>query len=131
MGWGTLIYISAMCNIDTELYEACSLDGGGLLRQTFTVTLPGIMNIICLQLILDVSNIMRDNYEQILAMTNGQVSGTIQETVDVVGRIAYAAMFKGNYGSATAIGLIQGVIGSLLVLVTNQIVKKTDNEGII
>lgn len=131
MGWGTLIYISAMCNIDTELYEACSLDGGGLLRQTFTVTLPGIMNIICLQLILDVSNIMRDNYEQILAMTNGQVTGTIQETVDVVGRIAYTAMFKGNYGSATAIGLIQGVIGSLLVLITNQIVKKTDNEGII
>ncbi len=131
MGWGTLIYISAMCNIDTELYEACSLDGGGLLRQTFTVTLPGIMNIICLQLILDVSNIMRDNYEQILAMTNGQVTGVIQETVDVVGRIAYTSLSKGNYGSATAIGLIQGVIGSVLVLVTNQIVKKTDNEGII
>ena len=131
MGWSTLIYISAMCNIDNELYEACSLDGGGKLRQVFTVTLPGIMNIICLQLILDVSNIMRDNYEQILAMTNGQMSGTIQETVDVVGRIAYTALNKGNFGSATAIGLIQGLIGSGLVLITNKIVKKTENEGII
>ncbi|MBR1867609.1 MAG: sugar ABC transporter permease [Clostridia bacterium] len=131
MGWGTLIYISAMCNIDGELYEACSLDGGGTLRQLWTVTLPGIMNIICLQLILDVSNIMRDNYEQILAMTNGQVTGPIQETVDVVGRISYTALSKGNFGSATAIGLIQGVIGSILVLITNKIVKKTENEGII
>lgn len=131
MGWSTLIYISAMCNIDGELYEACALDGGGKLRQVFTVTLPGIMNIICLQLILDVSNIMRDNYEQILAMTNGQVTGALQETVDVVGRIAYTALNKGNFGSATAIGLIQGVIGSGLVLITNKIVKKTENEGII
>lgn len=131
MGWSTLIYISAMCNIDSELYEACSLDGGGLLRQVFTVTIPGIMNIICLQLILDVSNIMRDNYEQILAMTNGQVTGAIQESVDVVGRISYTALNKGNFGSATAIGLIQGVIGSILVLITNRIVKKTENEGII
>ena len=131
MGWSTLIYISAMCNIDSELYEACSLDGGGLMRQVFTVTIPGIMNIICLQLILDVSNIMRDNYEQILAMTNGQVTGVIQDTVDVVGRISYTALSKGNFGSATAIGLIQGVIGSILVLITNRIVKKTENEGII
>ncbi len=131
MGWSTLIYISAMCNIDSELYEACSLDGGGLMRQVFTVTIPGIMNIICLQLILDVSNIMRDNYEQILAMTNGQVTGAIQDTVDVVGRISYTALSKGNFGSATAIGLIQGVIGSILVLITNKIVKKTENEGII
>ena len=131
MGWSTLIYISAMCNIDNELYEACSLDGGGMMRQVFTVTLPGIMNIICLQLILDVSNIMRDNYEQILAMTNNQVTGAIQETVDVVGRISFTALSKGNFGSATAIGLIQGVIGSILVLITNKIVKKTENEGII
>jgi len=131
MGWGTLIYISAMCNIDAELYEACSLDGGGMFRQAFTVTLPGIMNIICLQLILDVSNIMRDNYEQVYAMTNGKLSGTIKETADVIGRVAHTAMSEQNFASATALGLVQGVIGSLLVLITNKVVKKTDNEGII
>lgn len=134
MGWSTLIYISAMCTIDSELYEACALDGGGKLRQVFTVTLPGIMNTICLQLILDVSNIMRDNYEQILAMTNGKVAIGGQEikiTTDVVGRISASALTSGIFGSATAIGLIQGVIGSALVLVTNKIVKKTENEGII
>ena len=88
------------------------------------------MSIIALQLILDVSNIMRDNYDQIYALTNGSVMGPLQETVDVVGRIALTSLRDGNFGSATAIGLIQGVIGLILVVLANSIAKKSDNEGI-
>ena len=79
---------------------------------------------------VDTANIMRDNYDQIFAMINGQTIGPIQETVDVVGRISFTSLRNGNFGSATAIGLIQGVIGCALVILTNSIVKKTDNEGI-
>ena len=130
MGWSAIIYIAAMCSIDPEQYEAARIDGCGPIRQAFTVTLPGIMGVVCLQLILDTANIMRDNYDQIFAMINGQTIGTIQETVDVVGRISYTSLRDGNFGSATAIGLIQGAIGCALVVITNKIVKKTDNEGI-
>ena len=130
MGWSAIIYIAAMCSIDPEQYEAARIDGCGPIRQAFTVTLPGIMGVVCLQLILDTANIMRDNYDQIFAMINGQTIGTIQETVDVVGRISFTSLRDGNFGSATAIGLIQGVIGCGLVILTNSIVKKTDNEGI-
>lgn len=131
MGWSAIIYIAAMCSIDPEQYEAARIDGCGPLRQAFTVTLPGIMGVVCLQLILDTANIMRDNYDQIYAMINGQVDGAIQQTVDVVGRISFTSLRNGNFGSATAIGLIQGVIGTALVLLTNKIVKKTGNEGIV
>ena len=130
MGWSAIIYIAAMCSIDPEQYEAARIDGCGPIRQAFTVTLPGIMGVVCLQLILDTANIMRDNYDQIFAMINGQTIGPIQETVDVVGRISFTSLRHGNFGSATAIGLIQGVIGCALVILTNSIVKKTDNEGI-
>lgn len=130
MGWAAIIYIAAMCQIDPEQYEAARIDGCGPLRQALTVTIPGIMGVICLQLILDTANIMRDNYDQILAMINGQTIGIIQQTTDVVGRISYTSLRDGNFGSATAIGLIQGVIGTALVVLTNKIVKKTDNEGI-
>lgn len=130
MGWGTLIYISAMCNIDEELYEACALDGGGALRKMITVTLPGIMPMICMQLILDSSSIMKDNYEQILALTNGATG--LKDRLEVIGQVSYDALRSGSgFGSATAIGMIQGVIGLILVFVTNKIVKKTDNPGII
>lgn len=130
MGWGTLIYISAMCNIDNELYEASALEGCGAIRQMFTVTIPGIMPVICLQLILDIANLMKDNYEQILALINGSTG--LKDTTEVIGQISYDALRNSSgYGSAVAFGLIQGVIGLILVFVSNKIVKKTDNEGII
>lgn len=130
MGWSAIIYIAGMCKIDIEQYEAAKIDGCGPVRQALSVTIPGIMSIIALQMILDVANIMRDNYDQIYAMTNGSVMGPLQETVDVVGRIALTSLRDGNFGSATAIGLIQGVIGFILVLLANHIVRKSDNEGI-
>ncbi len=130
MGWGTLIYIAAMCNIDNELYEASALDGCGKLKQMFTVTLPGIMPMICLQLILDASGLLKDNYEQILALLNGSTS--VKETTEVIGQVTFDALRSGKgFGSATAMGMIQGVIGLILVFVTNKIVKKSDNQGII
>ena len=129
MGWGTLIYISAMCNIDSELYEACALDGGGVISQAIHVTLPSIMNMICLQLVLDVGNIMKDNYEQILALIPD--STAINQTVEVIGKYTYTQMNSSGMGSATAMGMIQSIIGMILVLFANKIVKKTDNEGIL
>lgn len=130
MGWSTLMYVSALGNIDSELYDACRIDGGGRFRQAITVTLPGLANVIMLQLILDISSIVRDDYTMILAMING--SNSLGETTSVVGTLSYTAITRGgNYSSATAYGLVQGVIGLALVLFTNRIAKKSDNEGII
>ena len=130
MGWGTLIYMSALGGISDELYDACTIDGGGRFRQAITVTIPGVMNVIMLQLILDISSIMGDNYEQIIAMTRSL--DILNSTTSVVGTLAYGSVLGGGgFSTATACGLIQGVIGLILVIFTNRIVKKTDNEGIL
>lgn len=130
MGWSTLIYMSCLGTIDGELYDACMIDGGGKIRQAFTVTLPGLANVIIMQLILDVSSIMRDNYDQIMAMING--TEALNDTVYVVGMVEYNAIKNGHgYSTATAFGLIRGLIGLVLVLVSNAIAKKSDNEGIL
>lgn len=130
MGWGTLIYMSALGSISDELYDACTIDGGGRFRQAFTVTIPGVMNVMMLQLILDISSIMGDNYEQIIAMTRSL--DILYPTTSVVGTLAYNSVLGGGgFSIATACGLMQGVIGLILVIFTNRIVKKTDNEGIL
>lgn len=130
MGWGTLIYMSALGSISDELYDACTIDGGGRFRQALTVTIPGVMNVMMLQLILDISSIMGDNYEQIIAMTRNL--DILNPTTSVVGTLAYNSVLGGGgFSIATACGLIQGVIGLILVIFTNRIVKKTDNEGIL
>ena len=130
MGWATLVYVSAFAGIDNELYDACEIDGGGRFRKMITVTLPGIMSVITLQLILDISSIMGDNYEQIIAMING--SQMLVKTTQVIGMMSYDALNKGSgYSTATVLGLLQGVVGTILVIVTNHVVKKTDNEGVL
>lgn len=130
LGWGTIIYMSALGCINSELYDACSIDGGGRFRKIITVTIPGIANVIMLQLIMDAGNLIRDNYEQVLALTNG--SSYLTESTYIVGSMSYSAVMGGSgYSMATAFGLIQGVIGLILVIITNGIAKKTDNEGVL
>jgi putative aldouronate transport system permease protein len=130
MGWSTLIYLSALSAIDLELYEACEIDGGGRFTKMFSVTMPGIMNMIMLQLILDVSSILSDNYDQVMAMINK--SDALVETTQIIGSIEFGAI-SGSSGqsTATAYGLLRGVIGLVLVFVTNKIVKESGNEGMI
>ena len=130
LGWGTIIYMSALGCINSELYDACSIDGGGRFRKIITVTIPGIANVIMLQLIMDAGNLIRDNYEQVLALTNG--SQYLNNSTYIVGSMAYSAVMGGSgYAMATAFGLIQGMIGLALVIMTNGIAKKTDNEGVL
>ena len=130
LGWGTIIYMSALGCINSELYDACSIDGGGRFRKIITVTIPGIANVIMLQLIMDAGNLIRDNYEQVLALTNG--SQYLNDSTYIVGSMAYSAVMGGSgYAMATAFGLIQGAIGLVLVILTNGIAKKTDNEGVL
>ena len=95
-----------------------------------SVTLPGLMSVIILQIIMDIGHVMGDNYPQILAMRNG--SNTLSSTTRVIGEITYGAIQDGSgQGRSTAIGLVQSVLGLILMLTANWIARKTDNEGII
>lgn len=129
MGWSTLIYISAIGSIDTELYDACEIDGGGRFRKMLSVTLPGLMNVIMLQLILDVGGIMGDNYDQIMAMINK--ADALSETTKVIGSLEFGAV-SGTSGQseATAFGLLRGLVGMVLVLTANKVAKNSECEGV-
>ncbi len=129
MGWSTLIYMAALGTIDDELYDACRIDGGGRFRQAMTVTIPGLMNVMIMQLILDIGSIMSDNYDQIRALTMG--SEAVDEAVYVVGALEFSDTMHGTFTRGTCFGLIRGVIGLILVLLSNRLAKSTDNEGIL
>ncbi len=129
LGWSTLIYVSNLGLINNELYEACRIDGGGKIRQALTVTIPGILNAIVMQLILDVGMIMNDNYDQIRALTKG--SEAINETVHVIGTLEFQDTMAGRYTEGAVYGLIRGVIGLILVLLTDRLAKSADSEGVL
>lgn len=128
LGWGTILYLTAMTNINTELYEAAAIDGAGRFKQTIHVTIPGIMPTIMTLLILDIGGIITSgNTQKILLLYNGMT----QEKADIIGTYVYRmGISGGNFSYATAVGLFEGVIGLILVTSANIISKKATDTGL-
>ena len=120
-GWGAIIYLAAITNINMELYEAATIDGAGRFRQTLYVTLPGIGVTIVLMVILAVGHIMNAGFDQIFIMYNPAV----YSTGDIIDTFVYRqGLLQGQYSMATAIGLFKSAIGALLMIATNMLAIK-------
>ena len=85
LGWDSIIYLAALAGIDQELYEAAALDGAGKLRQTWSVTLPGILPTIIIMFILSVGNILNVGYEKIILLYNP----VTYDVADVISSFVY------------------------------------------
>ncbi|MEU5386382.1 ABC transporter permease [Kitasatospora cineracea] len=125
-GWNTIIFLAAITRIDSQLYESAAVDGAGPWRRIWHVTLPGMRGVLVLMLILRLGNVLTVGFEQILlqqhtvGMETAQVLDTFVYTRGVVG---------GDWGLATAAGLLKGVIATALVVTANKLVKRTGSEG--
>jgi ABC-type polysaccharide transport system permease subunit len=126
-GYGAVLYLAAMATIDPGLYEAAMVDGANRWRQTWHITLPGIRATIITLFVLATGSLISAGFEQIYVMYNASVyaTGDIIETFTL--RIGLG---QTRYGLATAIGLFQSVIGVCLVLLTNFLVKRFNQEGL-
>ncbi|MBE6023393.1 MAG: sugar ABC transporter permease [Cellulosilyticum sp.] len=121
LGWGTILYLAAMTNINTELYEAAKIDGANHFKQVLHVTIPGILPTIVTLLILDIGGIMGSNFEKIILL----YLPATYEKADVISTYVYRmGITGGNFSYATAVGLFEGIIGLILVMSANLISKK-------
>lgn len=122
LGWGTILYLAAMTGINTELYEAASMDGANRLQQVFHVTIPGILPTIMTLLIMDIGGIVTSsNMQKILLLYNPLT----QKKADIIGTLVYRmGITGGNFSYAAAVGLFEGVIGLILVSSANFLSKK-------
>jgi len=129
LGFGAIVYIAAISGIDEEMYEAATIDGAGRFRRIWNITLPSISNVIVIMVILQVGNILNVNFEQVFVMINDMVMG-VGETLDYY--IYRIGLFStNNFSLAAAVGLFKAVVGFLLIITTNMIIKRvSDNEGI-
>jgi multiple sugar transport system permease protein len=107
MGGATLIYLAALQSIPGELYEAAELDGAGVLRKVWHVTVPQTRLILSLLLLMQIIATMQVFTEPFL-LTNG--AGPEGSTTTVVYLIYQYAFNFNNYGSAAALGLVLLVV---------------------
>jgi len=121
VGWESIIYLAAIAGIDPQLYEAARIDGANKAHEIIHVTLPGIRSTVGILFILGLGGLISSGYEQIMLLrTPGNMS--LADTLDVY--VIQMGLLDGQYGYATAVGLIQGIVGLILVYTANRISRK-------
>lgn len=121
VGWGSIIYLAAISNIDPTLYEAAKVDGAGRFRQVLSITLPGVMPTVIILFILRIGSLMALQDEKILLMYNP----ITYETADVIGTYVYRkGILEASYSFSAAVGLFNSLINFALLLAANSMSKR-------
>jgi len=126
-GWGTIIFLAAMAGGDPQRYEAAVVDGASRFRQIWHITLPAIRPTVIILLILRLGNMADIGFEQVLLMINPLVL-SVGEVFDTY---AYThGILRGQISSGVTVGMFKGVVGLVLIVLSNYVVKKLGHEGI-
>jgi putative aldouronate transport system permease protein len=127
MGWGTILYLSAITGINMELFEAAKIDGANKMQQIWHVTLPGIRSTIVILLILNIGQMMNISFDRPFVLLNNRV----KDYGDVLSTFVYrAAITNHEWGRAAAVGLFQSVVGLILITTANIVSKRFGEDGI-
>ena len=127
LGWSAIIYIAAIAGIDQELYDAASVDGAGRWKKMRYVTLPEIMPTYIVLLLLSVSNLLSNGFEQYFVFKNPIVMDAIEVLDIYVYRIG---IMTNDYSYSVAIGILKTVVSILLLFSVNGISKKVRGQSI-
>lgn len=121
IGWGSIIYLAAIANIDPTLYEASRVDGASRFRQMWHITLPGIMPTVLILFILNMGSLLAVDVDKILLMYNP----LIYETSDVIGTYVYRkGILQASYSYSTAVGLLNAVVNFIFLIMTNWLSRR-------
>jgi putative aldouronate transport system permease protein len=127
VGWGTIIYLSALSAIDPQLYEAAMIDGAGRFKQLLHVTLPSIAPTIVILLILRIGSLLSVGYEKTLLLYNP----AIYETSDIISTYVYrVGLLEQNWSYSTAIGLFNSLINFTLLIMANRISRQVSETSL-
>lgn len=123
-GFAAVIYLAALSGIDPNLHEAARVDGASLLRRIWHIDIPGIMPVISITLLLNLASILSVGYEKVLLFQRPS-NYSVSEVIDTyVYKIGFTSQVP-QYSYAAAVGVFQSVVGLILLITTNWIVRRT------
>lgn len=128
VGYGAVLYMSVLAGIDTELYEAAQIDGANKWKQILYITLPSLVPMITVMLLLSVGGIMHSDTGLFYQVTRN--SGSLYSTTQVIDSYILNSIYtSSNFGFTAAASLFQSVVGLLLMLFANGVVRKLAPEN--
>lgn len=130
MGYGMVVYLATITGIDGTLYEAAMIDGATKMQQATKITLPLMKPVIIMMLILAMGGLVRSDFGLFYQVPKASDSlYTVTETIDVFIYKMIKSQPNPNMGSAAA--FLQSVVGCMLILASNWVVKKIDSDSAI
>lgn len=128
MGYGTVIYLASICGIDKSYYEAAVIDGASKWQQIKYITLPSLKPVLTIMFITAIGGMFRADFGLFYQLPKN--SGALYPVTNVIDTYVYRGLTNlGNIGMSSAAALYQSFVGLILILVTNGIVRKVDNEN--
>lgn len=113
-GFGMIVYLAAISNIDQNLYEAAEMDGANRWKQTLHITIPSIMPMIIVMATLSLGNVLNAGFDQIFNL----YSPLTYSTGDIIDTYVYRqSLVNGQYSFGTAVGLFKSGVGLLLTAI--------------
>ena len=128
LGWNAIIYFAAIAGIDSELYDAASVDGAGRFQRILHITVPGISSTFFVLLLLQVSNLLALGIDQYLAFYNSMVADKIL-VLDL--HVYRLGVITQDYSYATAVGIFKSLISILLLFSVNGLSKRLRGESLV
>jgi len=128
-GYNSIIYMAAMSNFDSSLYEAAKVDGASKFQQIIRLTIPMLKPTIVVLVLLNVGRIFYGDFGMIYGLIGN--NPVLIEDVSVIDTYVYQSMRTLGFSYATAVGLFQSVMGLILIIIANRAAKKfNDGEGL-
>lgn len=127
LGWDSIIYFTTIIAISPSLHEAAEIDGASRLQIVRYIVVPALIIPMTTMFILNLGFFLNAGFDQVLNFTNGAVNSSI-EILDTY--IYSIGIGQGQYSLATAVGVIKGFVGVLLVMVTHLASKRLTGHGV-
>ena len=128
LGYNMILYYATICGIDSTLYEAAVVDGATRWQRIRNVTLPGLKSTVIILTLMALGGIFRSDFGLFYQVP--QNSGPLINVTQTIDTYVYRGLMQtNNIGMSSAAGLYQSVVGFILVVSANLIVRKIDNES--
>ena len=128
LGWGAIIYVASIAGIDAELYDAAHVDGANRWQTIRHITIPGLYATFFVQLVLAISNILNNGFEQYFVFYNPLTADKIEVLDYYVFKIG---VLTNDYPQSIALGMTKTIISVTLLFAANKLSKKVRGESII
>lgn len=120
LGWGAIMYLSAITSIDQQMYEAASIDGAGRFQKIWNITIPSLLPTFFILLMLSIANFLNNGMEQYYVFQNAMNKGSI-EVLDLY--VYNKGMVGNNISFSTAVGMLKSIVSIGLLFASNLLSK--------